>query len=81
MNSRCKTCKNNFAIINGIPNDEEVRCKYKICIFEIKEKQRKGHKCTGCKWSTWTDGKYFCILPRCIPNLGSFNGAGKNVKK
>lgn len=41
-------------------------------------KDRKKHKCDGCKWGTWTGTKYKCALPRCIPKLGNFNGADIN---
>lgn len=42
---------------------------------------RKNHRCYRCAWGTWTGIKYKCSLPRCIPSLGNFNGAGKNVKR
>lgn len=41
-------------------------------------KNKTKHKCHKCKWVTDTKGKYFCMLPRCIPELGDFNGVDKN---
>lgn len=37
-------------------------------------------KCIQCKWSTYTGSKYFCILPRCIPNLEDYSGVDANGK-
>ena len=45
-----------------------------------KEKKNKEHKWKGCQLVTFTGTKYFCILPRCNPKLGNFNGADRNVK-
>ena len=77
----CKTCEynlSNWDTGSVTKNDDVVNCKYQICPFKIKEERRKNHKCNGCKWGTFTGTKYFCILPRCIPKLGSFNGVDKN---
>lgn len=74
VTAKCSSCEHLLeGILNNIPS-----CKYDLCLFEIKEKQRKGHKCKGCKWGTFTGLKYFCMLPRCMPELGSFNGVDKN---
>lgn len=40
--------------------------------------KKKRHKCNNCTWGIWTGLKYKCALPRCMPKLGDFNGAGKN---
>lgn len=39
---------------------------------------KKDHKCYNCPWGTFTGLSYVCMLPRCIPNLGNFNGVDKN---
>ena len=79
--SKCKTCEYNFALLDEEYDGKDVRCKYQICLYEIKENKRNGHKCYNCAWGTWTGLKYKCALPRCMPKLGNFNGAGKNVKR
>ncbi|MDR7856105.1 hypothetical protein [Tissierella sp.] len=80
---KCNTCECNFALLHDNYDGVKVDCKYEKynkCIYKIKEEQRKSHKCEGCKWSTFTGIKYFCMLPRCIPNLGNFNGVDRSGK-
>lgn len=76
----CKTCKYNLNSfdIGRYRNDDVINCKYQICPFKAKEERRKKHKCYGCQWGSFTGTKYFCMLPRCMPKLGNFNGADKN---
>lgn len=73
---KCNRCENYWESLYG-----EFKCRYKICIFEIKESKRTDHKCYRCNWSTWTGLKYKCALPRCMPTLGNFDGADRDVKK
>lgn len=42
--------------------------------------KNKKHRCNDCHWGKNTGGTYFCMLPRCMPKLGIFNGVGRNVK-
>lgn len=77
---KCNRCEYNFALLDLKFDGIKVECKYKKCIYKIKESKRKNHKCYRCSWSTWTGLKYKCVLPRCIPDLGNFNGDGKDVK-
>lgn len=69
----CKKCK------HYLP--EHYRCMVDKCVHGDKNKfiaTKVKNKCDGCKWSTWTGIKYFCMLPRCMPKLGSFNGVDKS---
>lgn len=78
---KCNTCEYNFALLDDDFDGTQIHCKYKNCVVEIKEKKKKDHKCYSCPWGTWAGLKYKCALPRCIPNLGNFNGVDKNVKQ
>lgn len=42
--------------------------------------RKKKHKCEGCQWGSFTGLSYVCMLPRCMPSLGNFNGVDKRVK-
>lgn len=75
---KCNQCEYNFALLDKEFDGTQVNCKYKKCVVEIKTGKRKDHKCYGCHWSTWTGLKYKCVLPRCMPSLGDFNGVGKD---
>lgn len=59
---------------------EHNNCVLSRCIYDEDhiEEERKKHKCYGCAWGRWTGVKYVCGLPRCMPNLGTFNGVDKN---
>jgi hypothetical protein len=72
---KCEECKYYFEKLDG-----NFECRLAKCLFKIKEEQRKGHKCEGCPWGTWTGLSYKCALPRCMPKLGSFNGVDNNGK-
>lgn len=68
--SKCKGC-NFYYTAKG-------ECILDVCEDDYISPKNKKHKCNGCKWSTWTGIKYFCMLPRCMPKLGSFNGVDKS---
>lgn len=78
---KCNACEYNFAITDINYTGKEIRCKYQICLYKIKEDKRRCHKCYNCPWGTWTGLSYKCALPRCMPKLGSFNGVDKNDKR
>lgn len=66
---RCDKCQHSIPSVNSCVQDG--------CIY-LPTYITKKHKCEGCPWGTWTGLSYKCALPRCIPNLGNFNGVDKN---
>lgn len=80
MKMKCNSCEYNFALFDESYNGTQVCCKYDIgrCDIQIQKDKKKDHKCYRCSWSTWTGLSYKCALPRCMPNLGNFNGVGKS---
>ena len=63
---------------------EHYSCLLDKCIHGDKNKyippKKKRHRCYRCPWGKDTGGTYFCMLPRCMPKLGSFGGV-KNAKQ
>jgi len=52
-------------------------CTRNSCIYDVlnwleEEKKIKSHKCYGCVWGTRTGDGFFCMLPKCKPNLHKF---------
>ena len=60
---------------------EHYSCRLPECIHGDKnlysKSDKRVHRCKSCKWGTFNGTKYFCILPRCMPTLGDFNGVDK----
>lgn len=68
INKSCLKCEYCIPEVNSCCRDS--------CIHEpswlLEEKKTKSHKCYGCVWGTRTGDGFFCMLPKCKPNLHKF---------